>query len=47
MDYIVLGQLERAKYAGEGLNKFEAQNGVLWSEVYRDRDTVIYEVIRE
>jgi uncharacterized membrane protein len=45
--YILLGQLERAKYAGDGLNKFEAQNGVLWQEVYRDRDTVIYEVIRE
>jgi YYY domain-containing protein len=47
VDYIVLGQLERAKYAGNGLNKFEAQNGVLWQEVYRDRETVIYEVIRE
>jgi uncharacterized membrane protein len=45
VSYIVLGQLERAKYPGPGLNKFEDQDGVLWREVYRDRDTVLYEVI--
>ena len=44
VSYIVLGQLERAKYAGDGLVKFEAQNGILWDAVYRDRETVIYEV---
>ncbi len=44
--YIVLGQLERAKYSPEGLAKFEAQNGLLWNEVFRDRDTIIYKVIR-
>ncbi len=44
--YIVLGQLERAKYAGDGLVKFEAQNGILWNEVYRDRETAIYEVVK-
>ena len=54
--YIILGQQERGLYTNarlllergyptaDGLSKFEAQNGVLWSEVYRDGDTVIYEV---
>jgi uncharacterized membrane protein len=42
--YIIVGQLERAKYAGEGLNKFEAYNGLLWDAVYRDGQTVIYAV---
>ncbi len=43
--YILFGQLEQAKYAGPGLEKFEAQDGVLWREVFRDRDTVVYEVL--
>jgi uncharacterized membrane protein len=43
--YIILGQLERAKYPGPGLEKFEEMAGVLWREVYRDRDTVVYEVM--
>ncbi|MDP2976537.1 MAG: DUF2298 domain-containing protein, partial [Anaerolineales bacterium] len=42
--YIVLGQLERAAYSGEGLLKFDWLNGQLWQEVYRDGQTVIYEV---
>ena len=54
--YIIVGQLERAKYtpgapngpvlAGEpnGLLKFDQYNGSLWNEVYRDGQTVIYEV---
>ena len=40
--YIVVGQLERAKYAGSGLDKFEAFDGMYWLEVYRDQQTVIY-----
>jgi uncharacterized membrane protein len=43
--YIILGQLERAYYEGPGLDKFDTMNGVYWSEVYRDGDTVIYEVL--
>jgi YYY domain-containing protein len=42
--YIIVGQLERAEYAGSGLDKFEQQNGVLWNSVYRAGDTVIYQV---
>ena len=43
--YIVVGQLERAAYAAEGIAKFERLNGRYWQEVYRDGNTVIYEVI--
>ena len=45
VSFIIVGQLERAQYVGEGLAKFDEQNGRLWQEVYRDRDTAIYEVI--
>jgi len=54
--YIIVGQLERAKYASgapngpvpegapDGLLKFDQYSGTLWNEVYRDGQTVIYEV---
>jgi YYY domain-containing protein len=45
--YIIVGQQERGHYPGPGLDKFEAADGVFWSEVYRDGDTVIYEVIAD
>jgi uncharacterized membrane protein len=45
VSYIVLGQQERGHYAGPGLDKFPAANGVLWSRVYQDEQTEIYEVI--
>ena len=44
IQYIVLGQLERIRYYGDGLLKFEALDGQLWDEVYREGDTVIYKV---
>jgi len=43
--YVVVGPLERGWYPGPGLDKFPALLGVLWNEVYRDGDMVIYEVI--
>jgi len=43
--YIIVGQVERAVYPGPGLDKFEQQDGVLWREVFRTGDTVIYEVL--
>jgi uncharacterized membrane protein len=43
--YIIVGQQERGRYLGPGLDKFEAADGSLWREVYRDGDTVIYEVL--
>ncbi len=42
--YIVVGQLERAMYDPAGIAKFERLNGNLWHEVYREGDTVIYQV---
>ncbi len=46
VSFIVLGQLEKAKYPGPGLEKFESQAGVLWGEVFKDRDTIIYKVFK-
>jgi uncharacterized membrane protein len=42
--YIIVGQLERSMYTTEGLAKFEGQN-TMWSSVYSDANTVIYQVI--
>jgi uncharacterized membrane protein len=42
--YIVVGQLERAFFP-EGLAKFEAQDKELWQAIYRDGETVIYQVL--
>jgi len=49
VQYIIVGQLERTWYAAtpgtaSGLDKFEALNGQLWDEVYREGETVIYKV---
>ena len=46
VSYIILGQLERTAYPGQGLEKFADFNGVLWREVYRDGDNVIYQVLK-
>ncbi len=43
--YILIGQMERNYYTPGGLLKFETYEGRLWREVYRDGETVIYEVI--
>jgi uncharacterized membrane protein len=43
--YVIVGQLERALYPGPGLAKFQELAGTLWQEVYRDGETVIYQVI--
>jgi uncharacterized membrane protein len=44
--YIIVGQMERNYYPPGGLLKFETYEGRLWRTVYRDADTVIYEVIQ-
>ena len=44
VELIVVGGLERAYYPPEGLAKFEALDGELWREVFRDGETVIYRV---
>ena len=45
--YIIVGQMERVYYPAEGLAKFDDLNGVYWNEVYREQNTVIYEVIQK
>jgi uncharacterized membrane protein len=42
VEYIVVGQLEKAKYLPEGIEKFPAAEGVLWEEVYQTAETVVY-----
>ncbi len=43
VSYIIVGQLEKAKYSPEGIFKFEQGLGSLWKIVYQDRDTTIYQ----
>ena len=47
VSYIILGQMERAYYQGDCLDKFTEFEGVYWKEVFREMDTVIYQVITE
>ena len=44
VQYIIVGQQERAFYPQDALMKFPAYNGVLWDEVYHEGSTVIYRV---
>ncbi len=41
--YIIVGRLEQAYYP-DGLHKFEAYDGKLWTEVFRSGETAVYEV---
>jgi len=43
--YIIVGQLERAEYTPEGINKFQQFDGVYWKSIYHDGSTTIYEVL--
>jgi YYY domain-containing protein len=43
VSYIILGQLERAKYLPEGIAKFEQGEGDLWQVVYSNQETTIYQ----
>lgn len=45
VQYIIVGQLERAYYPGPGLDKFNEWNGVLWQQVYNKGETAIYKVL--
>jgi YYY domain-containing protein len=42
--FIVVGQVEGVYYSPEGLFKFERYDGTYWTEVFRDGQTVIYQV---
>jgi YYY domain-containing protein len=43
--YIIVGQQERSMYTPDGLAKFERGRGTMWKSVYKDADTVIYQVL--
>lgn len=45
VQYIVVGQLEKANYPGPGLDKFEEWDGDMWQSVYSQDDTAIYQVL--
>lgn len=44
VEYIYLGKLEQLYYPGDGLLKFEEQNGQLWDKVYENQEVKIYKV---
>ena len=44
VDYIIVGQLEKAVYPELGLEKFFDINNTLWSIVYQSEDTQIFKV---
>lgn len=45
VSYIILGQLERARYLPEGIAKFEKGVGSLWQVVYQDQGITIYQTL--
>ena len=45
VSYIIVGQLEKAKYSPEGIEKFNQGLDSLWQVVYQDRETTIYKTI--
>lgn len=42
--YIYVGALEQIYYPGKGLEKFDAENGRLWDEVYANEQVKIYKL---
>lgn len=46
VEWIVVGQLERAYHPGEGIEKFLEWEGDLWREVFVEGETAIYQVVR-
>jgi uncharacterized membrane protein len=45
VSYIVVGQLERAKYLPAGIAKFNQGTGTYWQVVYQKGDTTIYKTL--
>jgi YYY domain-containing protein len=43
VSYIILGQLERAKYHPDGIAKFEEGEDTFWKVVYQNREVKIYQ----
>lgn len=47
ISYIIVGQLEKAKYPIEGIGKFSQMDGLLWQSVYEVGNTSIYQVLED
>ena len=47
VQYIIVGQMEKGMYEAAGIEKFAAQEGILWDCVYREGNTEIYRVRNE
>jgi uncharacterized membrane protein len=46
VEYIVVGELERAYYSGEGLEKFEEMVGIGWAKsVFESEKVQIFRII--
>jgi uncharacterized membrane protein len=43
--YIIVGGAERGFYSALGLDKFSAYDGRYWQSVYKDGETILYEVV--
>ncbi len=44
VSYVIVGQMEKAKYSGEGIGKFQQLDGKLWKSVFTVGSTTIYQV---
>jgi YYY domain-containing protein len=45
VQYIIVGQLEKANYSEDGLIKFSEYDGILWEKVFSNSGTTIYQVL--
>jgi YYY domain-containing protein len=45
VEYIIIGQLERACSTPEGIAKFEANSGIVWEKLYDNEGIQIYKLI--
>jgi uncharacterized membrane protein len=46
VEYIIVGQLEKAYYGMEGLRKFQDWQNEFWVLRYQSQDTSIYQVMQ-
>ncbi|MBQ6520742.1 MAG: hypothetical protein IJI14_18715 [Anaerolineaceae bacterium] len=47
VQYIIVGQMEKGMYSTDGIEKFAAQDGILWDHVYEHGNTKIYKMRNE
>ncbi len=47
VEYIIVGQVERAFYPEVDFTKFKQLDGIFWTKVYEEQETAIYQVIHQ